>query len=94
MPSMAAASTSATAARCGLSNSTVQENYAEYAGGGIYNAGTLTVINSTLSDNDAGEIGGGIYNYEGAVAVLNSTLSGNYAGIGGGDITTEGARSA
>jgi hypothetical protein len=69
-------------------------------GGGLYNAGTLTVTGSTLSDNSAttttngfnGNVigGGGVYNV-GTLTVSNSTLSGNSAtgarydgGVGGG----------
>jgi hypothetical protein len=60
------------------------------SGGGIYNAGTLTVSNSTLSGNSAYYYGGGIYNnyYGATLTVSNSTLSGNSAtgrhGSGGG----------
>jgi len=53
-------------------------------GGGILNAGTLTVSNSTLSGNSAG-LGGGIYNQpSGTLTVSNSTLSGNSANFVGG----------
>jgi streptogramin lyase len=48
-------------------------------GGGIYNAGTLTVLNSTLSGNSALNDGGGIYNYKGTLRVENCKLSGNWA---------------
>jgi predicted outer membrane repeat protein len=51
------------------------------AGGGIVNAGTLTVSNCTVSGNSATDIGGGaIFNQELAtLAVINSTVSGNSA---------------
>ncbi|HEV3203504.1 MAG TPA: hypothetical protein VGY77_03935, partial [Gemmataceae bacterium] len=52
-------------------------------GGGIYNAGTLTLTDSTLSGNDAYR-GGGIYNSAGTLFVSRSTLSGNSAGTGFG----------
>ncbi len=62
-------------------------------GGGIYNAGTLTVSRCTLSGNaayafgDSGGHGGGIMN-GGTLTLINSTLSGNEAtgapGDGGG----------
>jgi hypothetical protein len=52
-------------------------------GGGIYNAGTLTVSNCTLSGNSAGGAGGGIENLE-TLTVSNCTLSGNSAFYGGG----------
>jgi hypothetical protein len=57
------------------------------AGGGINNAGTLTISNSTVSGNQAstncgrpfsGSFGGGIYN-RGTLTITNSTVSGNTA---------------
>jgi hypothetical protein len=56
---------------------TVTRGYGE--GGGIYNAGSLTLRNSVVSQNDTGGYGGGIYN-SGTMAILGSTISGNYAG--------------
>jgi hypothetical protein len=52
-------------------------------GGGILNAGTLTVTNSTLRGNSAGGVfgsgrGGGIYNQSGTLTVASSTLTGNF----------------
>ena len=58
-------------------------------GGGIYNAGTLTVTNSTFSGNGA-RAGGGIYN-AGTLTVANSTFSGNSATSGGGILNIAGA---
>ena len=57
-------------------------------GGGIYNAGTLTVADSTFSGNStpavvSGGLGGGIYN-AGTLTVADSTFSGNVASYGGG----------
>jgi len=57
-------------------------------GGGISNAGTLTVTNSTLSGNSAAD-GAGIFN-GGTLTVTNSTLSGNSAFVGGGGIGNAG----
>jgi VCBS repeat-containing protein len=69
-----------------LSRLTISGNSAN-SGGGINNAGTLTVNNSTLASNRAaaftGRGGGGIYNV-GALTVNNSTIAGNSAGYGGG----------
>src|SRR4029450_5628933 len=56
-------------------------------GGGIFNAGTLTLTNSTVSGNTAGDDGGGIRNVLGGTLTLtNSTVSGNDAGDEGGGI--------
>jgi fibronectin-binding autotransporter adhesin len=52
-------------------------------GGGIYNAGTLTVSDCTLAGNSSGYSGGGIY-CNGTVTVSDCTLSGNSAYSGGG----------
>ena len=53
------------------------------SGGGINNAGTLTVTNSTFSSNSVNVQGGGIFN-GGTLTVTNSTFSGNSAANGGG----------
>jgi hypothetical protein len=53
-------------------------------GGGIDNAGTLTVNNSILTANTSGDYGGGIENDHGTMTVSNSTFSANYAHGGGG----------
>ncbi len=55
------------------------------SGGGIYNAGGVTVTDSTFSGNVASAFGGGIYN-SGTLTVADSTFSGNEAGLGGGAI--------
>jgi hypothetical protein len=57
-----------------------------YQGGGVENAGTLTLINTAVRDNDAYN-GGGLANLSnGILTVINSTISGN-AAAGGGGIT-------
>ncbi len=61
-------------------------------GGGIVNAGTLTVTNSTLSGNSAplGD-GGAISNEQsGTLTLTNSTVSANFAQSVGGGIANEG----
>jgi hypothetical protein len=50
-------------------------------GGGILNAGTMTLSNSTVSDNGSAD-GGGIFN-TGTLTVTNSTISSNTGGVGG-----------
>jgi streptogramin lyase len=74
------------------------------AGGGIYNAGTLTVTNCTLSANHSDYSfsgGGGIYNV-GTLTVIGCTFTGNHANnspwtlprsSGGGAITNLGTAS-
>jgi fibronectin-binding autotransporter adhesin len=54
-------------------------------GGGIYNAGTLTVANGTFANNNAWPygVGGGIYN-AGTLNVTNSTFMSNVAYYCGG----------
>jgi large repetitive protein len=67
-----------------VSNSKVNDNTSDNAGGGIANdGGTVTVTGSTLSGNTCPHaIGGGIENY-GSLSVTRSTLSGNSAAKGG-----------
>jgi len=69
-------------------SSTLSDNSAANQGGGIWNAGTLTVTNTTVSGNTAccgGGVGsgGGILNH-GALTLTGSTLSGNSSFYGGG----------
>ncbi len=71
--------------------STVSENEAVTAGGGIYlNSDALSVKSSTISGNSASD-GGGIYSDNGAIHLIeNSTISGNTAvNNGGGLYNTE-----
>jgi hypothetical protein len=58
-----------------ISNLTVLGGYPSGYGGGIYNAGTVTLTNSTVSGNSS-VYGGGIFN-EGVFNLTNSTVSGN-----------------
>ena len=53
-------------------------------GGGIWNAGTLTMRNSSVSGSTA-DWGGGIFN-RGAPTLIESTVSGNSAGFDGGGL--------
>jgi CSLREA domain-containing protein len=67
-----------------LKELTVADGRAGFDGGGIVNAGTLTVTDSTISGNSAGiGAGGGILNF-GTLTVTNSTFSGNDGDSGGG----------
>ena len=47
-------------------------------GGGVHNAGNLTLTNDTLSGNSASDVGGGVFN-DGTATLTNDTLSGNSA---------------
>jgi hypothetical protein len=63
----------------------VIQNGLDPLGGGVYNAGNLTLVNSTVSDNKATIYdGGGIYNAYDSLILVNSTVSGNRGTCGGG----------
>jgi hypothetical protein len=72
-----------------ISNVTIRHGIAP-DGGGVYNAGTLTLANSTVFSNTAigGAVsGGGLYN-AGALTLMNSAVISNTAGgLGGGGIS-------
>jgi uncharacterized repeat protein (TIGR01451 family) len=59
------------------------------SGGGLSNAGTLTITGCTLSGNSAGQHGGGLSN-DGILTVQNSTFFGNTAGQQGGGLYNSG----
>jgi hypothetical protein len=59
-------------------------------GGGICNAGVLTVNQCTLSGNSTTSFGGGICNIEGILVVNQSTLTENSGYVGGGIYNLEG----
>ncbi|MEO8609269.1 MAG: right-handed parallel beta-helix repeat-containing protein [Chloroflexota bacterium] len=58
------------------------------SGGGMYNAGTLTIINSTFSGNKA-DLGGAVYS-TGTLLIINSTFSGNTGQSAGGGVLNAG----
>lgn len=68
-----------------VNNLTIQNGLNPTLGGGIRNAGTLTVTNSTFINNKTGAsgIGGAIVNL-GSLTIANSTFTGNTANLGGG----------
>jgi CSLREA domain-containing protein len=73
-----------------LLNTTVRDNTAT-EGGGLYNAGTLSVTASVVVSNTASLIGGGLRNAStGELTVVNTTLANNRATTsnGGGLYTT------
>lgn len=61
--------------------------FAAAFGGGIYNAGDLTLTSTTVTDNSSvstfasDAAGGGIYNEMGSLTVINSTISDNRTGV-------------
>ncbi|MCF7732297.1 MAG: DUF1573 domain-containing protein [Akkermansiaceae bacterium] len=59
-------------------------------GGGILNAGDLTMSRVTISGNFAAEDGGGIANDLGSLTLNESTVAGNAAGSGGGILNNQG----
>jgi hypothetical protein len=69
-----------------LSDVTVRDGSTTGNGGGIRNAGTLTVNQSTVTESSASQgYGGGIYN-TGTARLTRSTVSGNTAAVQAGGI--------
>jgi uncharacterized repeat protein (TIGR01451 family) len=72
-----------------LTDSVVSNSTATTEGGGIYDAGTMTIQNSTITGNSVtgleGNGGGGIA-VEDMLTMANSTVTGNTAGSNGGGI--------
>jgi len=66
----------------------VIRNEAYNQGGGIFNAGSLTVVGSSISENLAGSRGGGVNN-TGSTSYLNTTISSNEAVSRGGGLFNE-----
>ena len=62
-----------------ISGLTIANGMTLSAGGGIYNAGTLTLNECTLMDNSATGGGGGVFT-EGDLTITGCILSGNWAG--------------
>lgn len=68
-----------------LSGLTIRNGSGFGGGGGIQNAGVLTINNSSISGNSVragisgAAVGAGVYNDEGTLFVNNSTISGNTA---------------
>lgn len=62
------------------------QNGRSLLGGGIHNAGDLTISNSIIQGNSAFGYGGGIYNDYGMITLKNSIIKDNIAISGGGGI--------
>ncbi len=72
---------------CVITENRSEDYSADDSGGGIFNAGEMTIVDSTVSRNYAGHgRGGGIFNAQSAtLELVNSTISDNGAdGDGGG----------
>lgn len=76
-----------------LNGLTVQNGRSPARGGGISNAGTLTLTNSAVSDNTAPFLSGGGIEQLGTLTLNHSTVSGNTSGSSGGGIINFGASS-
>jgi large repetitive protein len=72
-----------------IGNLTIANGHSIMQGGGIFNAGTLTVTGSTFANNSAGGVpsggngGGAIFASSGVLTVRNSTFAGNTSAPGG-----------
>ena len=83
-----ASAAAVTIARVTVTGGVAPPNDSGYSvGGGIVNAGTLTVWATEISHNTAAYSGGGIQN-TGVLTVAQSMVSGNYGGQGGGIYST------
>jgi hypothetical protein len=82
-----------------ISGITISNGHAEYdSGGGILNAGALTLTDCTISDNFAGNFagipivgGGGVINDNGTMTITDCTISNNqeFDGQGGGGVLND-----
>jgi hypothetical protein len=77
-----------------LNSLQIRDGFVFDLGGGILNAGNLTLNRCTLSGNTSGDVGGGIASPGGALTLNQCTLTGNGVvsfGTGGGAISFGGA---
>lgn len=73
-----------------LSGVSVRTGYTGFTGGGILNAGTLTITNSIIDANESDGEGGGIHN-AGTLVISASTVSANNSSSAGGGISNDGS---
>ncbi len=64
----------------------MQNNTADYNGGGITNYGTLNLFNTMVTNNTSSGNGGGIANQQGVINLENSEISFNHVYHNGGGI--------
>jgi hypothetical protein len=74
-----------------ISGITIQNGSTGSSGGGINNAGSLTVRDCTITGNSAGASFGGGINNDGTLDIYNTTISNNFGGLAGGAINNYGA---
>jgi len=80
-----------TGAQVTLSNLTIQNGLGQINGGGVNNAGTLTIFNSIILANTTGVSGnGGGINNTGTLTINSSNILYNSASSGGGGISGPG----
>jgi len=68
-----------------ITRSAIAGNTASMAGGGVFNAGNMTLRASLVTGNHA-RAGGGIDHFGGTLEMVNTTLSGNSAADNGGGL--------
>ncbi|MDA1051512.1 MAG: hypothetical protein O3C40_13670 [Planctomycetota bacterium] len=71
-----------------LSGLTITRGSSDY-GGGVHNAGNLTITLSTITKNMASAAGGGVHN-SGTLAITNSTFFDNSSMSDGGGVSSQG----
>ena len=69
---------------------TIQNGFSSADGGGILNAGSLTIDRSLFNANRSDDDGAGLQNNGGTVVIRNSTFSANVAGDDGGGFESNG----
>ena len=78
---------SGTPASATISGSTFTNCWVTGDGGGIYNAGTLTMTNDTITGNHATTCGGGVWNgISATLSITGGTITGNRADTNGGGL--------
>ena len=67
-----------------LTNSSLEDNFAQDFGGAIYNdGGKLSAANTDFKNNEAGQAGAAIYNKDGEASINGTEISGNKAQTAG-----------
>ena len=75
-----------------ISGVTIQNGYASGNGGGVFNAGTLTLTSDSILNNTAGGFGGGVFNSNSGMLIMsNCRVMGNTTGSTGGGVWNNGS---